>query len=103
VEQLSILDLVGKLSSAIARRPAVDPSFTMYDHLMDPRGYSPRTPDELAAWEELTRPGRHEEMVAFVEKRSRRPRNPYAEFLDSLLLKVSNERYAGNPSDSGQT
>jgi len=102
VEQLSILELVAKLSSAIARRPAVDSSFTMWNHWTDPRGYSPKTPDELAAWDELTRPGRHGDLVAFVEERSRRPRNPYAAFLDSLLLEVSNDRYARNPgNDTG--
>ena len=50
----SVHDLVAELSSAMWRRPGIDPSFSIARHYRDPRGYRPRTAEELACWEELT-------------------------------------------------
>jgi hypothetical protein len=90
-----IRELIAELSSAIWRRPGIDPSFSIVSHLRDPRGYQPRTADELASWDELTHPDRYEELVAFVNERRGIPANPYALFLDSLILRASAERRTG--------
>jgi hypothetical protein len=91
----SIRELVAGLSSAIWRCPGIDPSFSIARHLRDPRGYQPRTAEELACWEELTHPDRYEELVAFVNERRAIPANPYARFLDSLILGAATERRTG--------
>src|SRR5689334_759494 len=88
----TVRELIAELSSAMWRRPRIDPSFSIAKHYRDPRGYQPRTAEELACWEELTHPDRYEELVAFVNERRGIPANPYALFLDSLILEASTER-----------
>jgi len=92
-------ELVGELSSAMWRRPGIDPSFSIAKHYRDPRSYQPRTAEELACWEELTDPDRNEELVAFVNERRGIPANPYALFLDSLILGASIERRTGTEGE----
>jgi hypothetical protein len=100
---MSISQLFSKLMVAIRNRGKFDPSFSLLDHLRDPRGYSPKSPDESACWDELTHPNRHDELVAFVDERSRKELNWYASFFDALLLKASNERLSRSSGESRQT
>jgi hypothetical protein len=95
MQRKSVRELIAELSAAIWRRPGIDPSFSIVTHLRDPRGYHPKTAEELACWEELTHPDRYEELVAFVNERRGIPANPYALFLDSLILGASTERRTG--------
>ena len=85
-------ELIAGLSSAIWRRPGVDPSFSIVRDQRDPGGYHPRTAEELAYWDELTHPDRYEELVDFVNQRRRIPANPYALSLESLILRASTEQ-----------
>ncbi len=82
----SISELFSALTVAMINRHKYEPDFSYIDFIFHATSYRPATPDELAIWNELTHPRRHEELARYPLEREKLLGRPFVSAVKSYLL-----------------
>lgn len=91
---ISIMELMGLLSTAIWQRAKADHTFDLFYHLTHPEQYVPKTEQELQIWETITHPDNYIELCELVAHRRTIPGvGGYPVTMDCLLLAAAKSRY----------
>jgi hypothetical protein len=99
-ETHKIRELIGALSDAFwqkMRERQGEPGFSPLEHLLAHYEGECRaeTPEEVAIWEELTKPQNYPALLRYVEDGKRRGVNDYAVRLYAALLEIAGRRWQG--------